>query len=152
MLGAFCSLILVLEGPKGRSFGEVIFQHCFPLEILVYFLTVYKETVVPMYPAVAGGGVSCSVFLKFRSRIWVCRERGEKTHTHTYPPHLFSPSVFFHEQQTTLPSMFPTSQINSSSGGRQLISLVDSVELIRRKGRSLLHSCSSSSFGVLFLI
>jgi len=37
VLGAFCSLIRILERPKGKSSGEVIFKYCLPFEILVYF-------------------------------------------------------------------------------------------------------------------
>lgn len=81
----------------------------------------YKETVVLMYPTVTGGGFSCSILWKFRARVWVCHEREGR---HTPPSSLLFFLVFFffgscfHGQQTTLPSISPTSQINNSSGGR----------------------------------
>lgn len=56
-----------------------------------------------MYPAEAGGGFSCSKFLKFRCRIWVCLER-EGTYTHLLFYFLFSsPFVFMNSKIFLLP-------------------------------------------------
>lgn len=89
-----------------------------------------------MYPAVISGDFSCSTFSKFRSGILVCHEREGVSLLLPSPALCF---FCFYEQQTTLLWVSPTSQNRSSSGGRELIILLDAVEVTHHKGGSLVH-------------
>lgn len=103
-------------------------------------LAVQKKTLMLMYPTVISGDFSCSTFSKFRSGISLCYEREGVSLLLPSPPFFL---ICFYEQQITLLRVSPTSQNRSSSGGRELIMLLDAMEVTHRKGGSLLDSCSS---------